>query len=72
MRTATICGMILCAAILTATLSPLHSQKKNESFLIMNAALADGTVVPRLPIRIDRTYDSLQRNITSRRFRRDF
>ena len=46
MRTATICGMILCAAILTATLSPLHSQKKNESFLIMNAALADGTGSP--------------------------
>jgi N-acyl-D-amino-acid deacylase len=42
-RAITVAGTLL---ILAATLPPLHSQKKNESFLIVNAMLADGTGSP--------------------------
>src|ERR1700676_1431098 len=48
LRTSTVCRIIFPGAllILAAMLLPLHSQKKNESFVIVNAMLADGTGSP--------------------------
>jgi N-acyl-D-amino-acid deacylase len=48
LRTSTVCRIIFPGAllILAAALLPVHSQKKNESFVIVNAMLADGTGSP--------------------------
>jgi N-acyl-D-amino-acid deacylase len=48
-RTSTIRRITVVSTLLiltAATLAPLHSQKRNESFLIVNAMLADGTGSP--------------------------